>query len=77
LTLKKETKMSKEIDGSLNITELRAGAIDAGHISVGIWNGKQGAESRMGVKHLYSDAYREKWPQDQYPELYQEDVPVD
>lgn len=67
--------MSKEIQaGDIVHGELVAGALDAGHISIGTWNGKQGAESRFGVKHLYSDAYREKWPQDQYPEKYQEDV---
>lgn len=54
--------------------ELRVEDIDAGHLAIGTWNGKTGADSKLGVKHLYSDSYRERWPQDQYPELYQEDI---
>lgn len=55
-------------------TTLTAASIDAGHISIGIINMKTG---KQGVRHLYSDGYRERWPQDQYPERYQEDIPVD
>lgn len=66
------------IDASkLDVSKLDISSIDAGHISIGIWNGKTGADSKFGVKHLYSDAYRERWPQDQYPELYKEDDPIE
>lgn len=61
-------------DASKIPTSLTAASIDAGHISIGIINMKTG---KQGVRHLYSDAYRERWPQDQYPERYQEDIPVD
>lgn len=60
------------VAGSLKISD-----IDAGHIAIGTWNGKTGSDCKFGVKHLYSDAYRERWPQDQYPERYKEDVPVE
>lgn len=63
--------------GELTVGELTIDSIDAGHISIGIWNGKTGEDAKFGVKHLYSDGYRERWPQDEYPELYEEDVPVD
>lgn len=62
------------MDTSKLPTTLTAASIDAGHISFGIMSAKTG---KHGVKHLYSDAYRERWPQDQYPERYQEDIPVD
>lgn len=54
--------------------EIKVADIEAGHIAIGILNMKTG---KQGVRHLYSDAYRERWPQDQYPEYYEEDVPVD
>jgi hypothetical protein len=55
-------------------TEIKASDIEAGHIAIATWNGKSGADFKTGVKHLYSDRYRELWPQDQYPEKYEEDV---
>lgn len=57
--------------------QLKVSDIDAGHIALAIWNGKSGPESKMGVKHLYSEAYEEKWPRDEYPEYYKDDDPVD
>lgn len=61
----------------LTVTELKLSTIETGHLAIGIWNGKTGEDSKQGVRHLYSDGYRERWPQDQYPEKYEEDVPVD
>lgn len=60
--------------GEITLGEIKAADIEAGHIALGIMNIETG---KQGVKHLYSDSYRERWPQDQYPELYEEDVPVD
>lgn len=54
--------------------EILADAITPGHIALGIINMKTG---KQGVRHLYSDAYRERWPQDQHPDKYEEDIPVD
>ncbi len=39
--------------------------LDTGHLAIGIINMKTG---KQGVKHLYSEAYEEKWPRDEYPE---------
>lgn len=58
----------------ITIGELKARHLEAGHIALGMINLETG---KTGVKHLYSDAYRERWPQDEYPEAYEEDVPVD
>lgn len=70
--------MSEAENGFLDTSKipesLTVASIDAGHISIGTLNMKTG---KRGVEHLYSDAYRERWPQDQYPERYQEDIPVD
>ena len=55
----------------IQASDLTVDSIDAGHISICTINMKTG---KTGVKHLYSDAYRERWPQEQYPELYKEDV---
>jgi len=60
--------------GELTVGDLTVSSLDTGHIALGIINMETG---KRGVRHLYSDAYRERWPQDQYPELYKEDVPVD
>lgn len=57
--------------------EIKASDIEAGHLAIGIWNGKTGADSKQGVKHLYSEAYEKMWPREEYPAHYQEDVPVD
>jgi len=66
----------KEIIQASEITlaGIKAADIETSHIAIGIMNIETG---KQGVKHLYSDAYRERWPQDQYPEKYEEDVPVD
>lgn len=63
---------SMEDAAKITAGTLLASSIDAGHIAIGTINMKTG---KQGVNHLYSDAYREKWPQDQYPEYYQEDIP--
>lgn len=65
---------NQTITTSITASSLDAKKIEAGHIAIGTWNGKTGAESRLGVKHLYSDSYRERWPRDQYPEKYEQDV---
>lgn len=56
----------------ITVSDLTLANIEAGHIAIGTINMETG---KQGVKHLYSDSYRERWPQDQYPEHYQEDVP--
>lgn len=50
---------------------IRVADIEADHIPLGIIDGETG---KQGVRHLYSDRYRERWPQDQYPEMYEEDT---
>lgn len=68
-------KMQDSVDTSqITAGQINVADIDAGHIAIGTWNGKTGADSKFGVKHLYSDRYRELWPQEHYPELYKEDV---
>lgn len=62
------------IDASRIQDSITADSIEAGHISIGTINMKTG---KQGVKHLYSDGYRERWPQDLYPELYKEDISCD
>lgn len=62
--------------GKITGGEIKVTDIEAGHISIGIWNGKIGADAKFGTKHLYSAGYRERWPQDQYPELYKEDEDI-
>lgn len=64
-----------EIDAAKLVAgQITAGAIDAGHIAICLINIKTG---KRGVKHLYSDGYRAKWPQETYPEKYEADVPTD
>jgi hypothetical protein len=58
----------------ITVGDLKAADIEAGHIAIGIINMETG---KQGVRHLYSDRYRERWPQDQYPEKYEEDGPVE
>lgn len=62
---------------ALTANKITVSAIEAGHVSIVTWNGKTGKDAKFGVKHLYSDKYRERWPKDEYPELYEEDVSVD
>jgi hypothetical protein len=54
--------------------QIKASDIEVGHLAIGIINMKTG---KQGVKHLYSEAYEEMWPRDEYPEYYKDDVPVD
>ena len=63
--------------GELTLGKITKSAIEADHIAIMLWNTKTGEEAKYGVKHLYSDKYREKWPQDQYPQKYEEDEPID
>jgi len=63
----------KTINAEITVGELRADTITTDHLAIGIINFETG---KQGVRHLYSDAYRERWPQDEYPEKYEEDVPV-
>lgn len=61
----------EEMDAAkITAQSIRAEDIEAGHIAMLIINTKTG---KRGVRHLYSDRYRERWPQDQYPEKYEED----
>lgn len=61
---------------SLLVQRITALAVEAGHVAIATWNGKTGTESKTGERHLYSDSYRARWPQEQYPEAYEEDVDV-
>lgn len=69
--------MSQPITTAIQASDLTVDSIDAGHISIGVWNGKTGVEAKFGTKHLYSEKYRERWPEDQFPEMYEKDEPVD
>lgn len=60
--------------GKITAEDVTIANLDVGHLAIGIINMETG---KQGVKHLYSEAYEEKWPRDEYPEYYEEDVPVD
>lgn len=60
--------------GDLPVGAITLASIETSHLAIGIINLETG---KQGVRHLYSDKYRERWPRDEYPEKYEEDVPVD
>jgi hypothetical protein len=61
-----------EVDaGKLTAQSVRVSDIEVGHLAMLVIDTKT---SKQGVRHLYSDRYRERWPQEQYPELYEEDT---
>lgn len=59
------------MQGSPLMGPILADTIEAGHVAIGTINMKTG---KQGVTHLYSDAYRIRYPQHLYPEMYEEDV---
>lgn len=60
------------VDASkISVTELRVADIEVDHLARLILDTKTG---KQGVRHQYSDRYRERWPQEQYPEKYEEDT---
>lgn len=62
----------EELDaGKITAQSVRVSDIEVGHIAMLVINTETG---KQGVRHLYSDRYRELWPQEQYPERYQEDT---
>jgi hypothetical protein len=58
--------------GQISSGQITAEMIAVDHLAIGTVNIETG---KTGVKHLYSDRYRELWPQGQYPEKYEEDIP--
>jgi hypothetical protein len=57
--------------GKITAQSIRASDIEVGHLAMLVIDTKTG---KQGVRHLYSDRWRERWPQEQYPELYEEDT---